>query len=67
MKLAYVDLSRPIELDYQKATEWVIESPELFVQYTQMLYQQMEGAEGEFILSENDEILDFSESVWSGL
>ena len=28
MKLAYVDLSRPIELDYQKATEWVIESPE---------------------------------------
>lgn len=63
MKLAYVDLSRPIELDYQKATEWVIESPELFVQYTQMLYQQMEGAEGEFILSENDEILDFSKQA----
>lgn len=63
LKLAYVDLSRPIELDYQKATEWVIESPELFVQYTQMLYQQMEGAEGEFILSENDEILDFSKQA----
>ena len=59
MKLAYVDLGRPIELDCNRATEWVIESPELFVQYTQMLYQQMEGAEGEFILSENDEILDF--------
>ena len=63
MKLAYVDLSRTIELDCQKATEWVIESPELFVQYTQMLYQQMGGAEGGFILSENDEILDFSKQA----
>lgn len=63
MKLAYVDLSRPIELDCQRPTEWVIESPELFTQYTQMLHRQMEGAEGEFILSENDEILDFSKQT----
>lgn len=59
MKLAYVDLGRPIELDCHRATEWVIESPELFVQYTQMLYRQMESEEGKFVLSENDEILDF--------
>ena len=63
MKLASVNLERPIELDTQKAAEWIIESSELFFQYTQMLYHQIEGADGDFVLSEDNEILDFSKQA----
>ena len=40
MKLAYVDMENVIELDYRKATEWIIESPALFQKYVHLLNLQ---------------------------
>lgn len=60
MKLAHVDLERVIALDCREAVEWIIESPVLFRKYVQLLKQQLEGYEGEFVLSEGDIMLDIS-------
>lgn len=49
MKLAHVDLERVIDLDCREAVEWIIESPVLFRKYVQLLKQQLEGNEGEFV------------------
>lgn len=63
MKLAYVDMENVIELDYRKATEWIIESPALFQKYVHLLNIQVEGEEGGFVLSDDDVILDISKYV----
>ena len=63
MKLAYVDMENVIELDYRKATEWIIESPALFQKYVHLLNLQVEGEEGGFVLSDDDIILDISKYV----
>lgn len=63
MKLAYVDMENVIELDYRKATEWIIESPALFQKYVHLLNLQAEGEEGGFVLSDDDIILDISKYV----
>ena len=60
MKLAHVDMDRAIDLDCRKAVEWIIESPAFFQKYIQLLNLQLEGNEGEFVLSEGDVILDIS-------
>ena len=63
MRLAHVDLERVIELDCRKAMEWIIESPALFRKYVQLLNCQTEGGEGDFVLSDDDAILDISKYV----
>lgn len=60
MKLAHVNMERVIDLDCRKAVEWIIESPALFQKYVQLFNLQLEGREGEFVLSEGDVILDIS-------
>lgn len=60
MKLAHVDMERVIELDCRKTTEWIIESPALFQKYVHLLSSQADGEEGEFVLSDDEAILDIS-------
>lgn len=54
MKLVHPDLGFQMQFDHTKACEWVIESPGLFAKYVQELQQQVEGEEGNFVLSEGD-------------
>ena len=58
MKLAHLDMENTIELDCRKTTEWIIESPVLFQKYVHLLNSQVNGEEGEFVLSNDDTILD---------
>ncbi len=68
MKLAHPDLSGQILLSAAQATEWVIESPNIFTAVLQELNQQVQGAEGRFILSEGDKMLRLdktAEILWN--
>lgn len=37
MKLVHVDLEKPIAIHRNGPTEWIIESPELFLKYVEQL------------------------------
>lgn len=50
-------------LSIEKPCLWVIESPEEFSEYTQELFRQSEGAEGRFVLSEDEKEIDISKNV----
>lgn len=63
MKLMHVDFAEPIKIQLDKITEWIIESPELFSKYLYELTMQLEGAEGEFVLSTNEKELAISKTV----
>lgn len=58
MKLVCPDLERQIILDSRRITEWIIESPSLFSQILQELYQQINGKSGSFVLSDSEKELD---------
>ena len=47
MKLVHVDLEKPIAIHRNCPTEWIIESPELFLKYVEQLQKQNQGAEYE--------------------
>ncbi len=63
MKLAHVDMERAIELDCRKTAEWIIESPALFQKYVNLLNLQVNGEEGEFVLSNDDTILNIEKCM----
>ena len=63
MKLAHLDMENTIELDCRKTTEWIIESPVLFQKYVHLLNSQVNGEEGEFVLSNDDTILDIEKRM----
>ena len=46
MKLVHVDLEKPIAIHRNCPTEWIIESPELFLKYVEQLQKQNPGEEG---------------------
>ena len=54
MKLVHVDLEKPIAIHRNCPTEWIIESPELFLKYVEQLQKQNQGEEGNFVLSKAD-------------
>ena len=56
MKLVHPDLEGQILLDVKRPCEWIIESPNIFLKYVQELCFQAEGAEGKFVLSDEEEI-----------
>lgn len=60
MKLAHVELNKPIEIEPAYPCEWVIESPKLFTKYIQELLKQNGGEDGNFVFSQDDKIVDFS-------
>ena len=45
MKLVHVDLEKPIAIHRNCPTEWIIESPELFLRYVEQLQKQNQGEE----------------------
>lgn len=60
MKLVSAELSKAILSDENSVTEWIIESPNLFSCYVQELVHQCDGEEGQFVLSDNNKIVDIS-------
>ena len=44
MKLVHVDLEKPIAIHRNCPTEWIIESPELFLKYVEQLQKQTASA-----------------------
>ena len=63
MKLVHSELSGELLKDKTIFTEWIIESPELFVRYLQELYGQYAKCEGKFVLSQDIKELDISKYV----
>ncbi len=63
MKLVLAELSCAVLSDKYPVTEWIIESPELFSQYVQGLVKQYRGEEGDFVLSENGNIMEISKCM----
>ena len=43
MKLVHVDLEKPIAIHRNCPTEWIIESPELFLKYVEQLTKTKSG------------------------
>lgn len=56
-------MSRQIVFRNGKVCELIIESPQLFGKYVQELRGQIEGAEGRFVLSDEEREYDISKSV----
>lgn len=63
MKLVHVDLEKPIAIHRNCPTEWIIESPELFLKYVGQLQKQNQGEEGNFVLSKADTELNMKRDV----
>ena len=63
MKLVHSNMERQLMWTEQQECEWIIESPILFSSYVRELREQIEGKEGKFVLSKNEDILDISKSV----
>ena len=63
MKLVHIGLDTHITFDRDYVNEWVIESPNLFMQYIRELLNQLNGKDGEFVLSEEEKIENISKSV----
>ena len=63
MKLVHVDLEKPIAIHRNCPTEWIIESPELFLKYVEQLQKQNQGEKGNFVLSKADTELNMKRDV----
>lgn len=63
MKLVHPELEGQIIFDNERPCEWVIESPKDFSAYVKELFQQSEGIEGRFVLSEGEKERDISKYV----
>ena len=64
MKLVHPDFTLPIiEENSCVCHEWIIESPELFSKYVQELFGQINGSEGNFVLSSEEKELDISKTM----
>lgn len=63
MKLVHPDLSHPLLDDYNGFTEWIVESPPCLLRYLMEMTAQCDGADGRFVLSENNKELNFSKNV----
>lgn len=50
MKLVHVDLEKPIAIHRNCPTEWIIESPELFLKYEQLQNKIRERREISYFL-----------------
>ncbi len=63
MKLVHSDLENQIIINPKKTCQWVIESPIYFSKYLQELNSQINGKEGNFVLSDNQKEYDISKYV----
>lgn len=60
MKLVYADLFPPFELEKERVNAIVIEDGSLFYRLSAELAEQCGGSDGNFVLSENSELLSIS-------
>ena len=60
MKLVHPILNQPINWNECLIQSFVIENPKMYREFVEELYQQMEGSKGNFVLSEDNELLDLS-------
>lgn len=58
MKLVHPNLEGQLLLN--SPCEWIIESPELFSRYVKELFEQSNGEEGNFVLSEGEKEISIS-------
>ncbi len=63
MKLLYPKYGINIQLEENQVNNLVVEKPEIFSEFLQELIWQLEGNEGELILSEADKILPIAKNV----
>lgn len=64
MKLVHPNFSLPIIEEIScVCNEWIIESPELFSKYVQELLGQINGGDGNFVLSSTEKELDISKMM----
>lgn len=56
MKLVHPDMEGQILLDFQRPFEWIIESPDIFLNFLRELCFQIDGGEGRFVLSDEEEL-----------
>lgn len=63
MKLVYADLFAPFELEKDKVNAIVVEDGSLFYKLSTELAEQCSGNDGNFVLSENSEILNISKTT----
>lgn len=64
MRLIHPEISLPL-IDENSFTcyEWIIEAPRAFSKYVQELFKQINGGEGNFVLSCNEKELDIPKSM----
>lgn len=62
-KLAYSTYEIVFELEENKVNTWIVENPATMVELICELSKQCEGQEGNFILSEENKILNISKSI----
>ena len=63
MKLVHRDLQMQLKFVENEVIVWAIETPKLFRTYVEELWQQTEGREGEFMLSDNGKLLDIQKQM----
>lgn len=63
MKLVHPEWEKQIVFDFKSVPIVSIENPTYYYQVVEELYQQTEGKEGSFVLSDDGEILDFRKHV----
>ncbi len=63
MKLVHPDLEGQFDFDREDFFEWIIEAPTLLIKYLQELYAQIQGKEGNFVLSDGGEELSLGKTA----
>ena len=63
MKLILPGINTPIDLGAEKVNTIVIENPSFLYKLVNLLRQQIEGLDGNAVLSDDGKILDFSKSI----
>ena len=63
MKLATGLFQDVIDIDEGAAVSLIIEKPDMYYRFLKEMYDQIEGNDGEFILSEESEILKISKKI----
>lgn len=63
MKLTYSTYGIMFELEENKVNVFIIEDPTVLVEVVYSLSEQCEGQEGEFVLSEENKVLNISKNV----
>ncbi len=62
MKLVHVNISRHIDFSLNQTYSLIVENPSEFYNLTNQLFEQTNGGEGDFVLSDKTKILDINKT-----